>query len=171
MLAVSAPSPCRPWRGSRRRFTGGVLPLPRYSGRPSKAVRVGHPNMGKSSHPTLIPGGLERIRLRCRDVSSFPSSGPVYGGPSTGTVLASMEYHGTRLQNEKMCRTRFLPSLLAPLVEEEASALPFGETASSVGVEISRRISIESYETNGRFARIGCSKWMISYSTSTCRSP
>jgi len=41
-----------------------------------------------------------------------------------------MEHHDPQLQNEKMCRTHFLPSLLAPLVEEGASALPFGELPS-----------------------------------------
>ncbi len=82
----------------------------------------------KPMHLTLIPGGLERIRLPCRDVSSSPSSGPVYGGPSTGSILPPVECYKTRRQWSKQCRTRFLPSLLAPLVEEAASALPNGES-------------------------------------------
>jgi len=60
----------------------------------------------------LIPGGLKRIRLPCRDVSSPPSSGPVYGGPCIGSVLAPIHSHAIRFHDSKLVRTRFPPSLL-----------------------------------------------------------
>ena len=66
-----------------------------------------------SAHSTLIPGGLERARLRCRDAPSSPSSGPVYGGPYIGSGLAPMHYSMQRFLGQKRLRTRFLPGLLA----------------------------------------------------------
>jgi len=48
------------------------------------------PKPGWSAHSSLIPGGLRRARLRCRDVPSSPSLGPVYGGPCRASVLAAL---------------------------------------------------------------------------------
>ncbi|PSQ57721.1 MAG: hypothetical protein BRD23_08255, partial [Halobacteriales archaeon SW_9_67_25] len=70
------------------------------------------PKAGWSAHSSLIPGGLERARLLCRDVPSSPSSGPVYGGPYIGSVLALMQYHVLQSSGAKVLRTRFLPGLL-----------------------------------------------------------
>ena len=71
------------------------------------------PEPGWSGHSTSVPGGLERARVRCRDVPSSPSSGPVYGGPYVGSVLAPMYYHVLLSHGAKTLRTRFLPGLLA----------------------------------------------------------
>jgi len=76
----------------------------------------GGPSRGqgpKPSHPTSILGGLGRTRLRCRDVPSSPSSGPVYSGPSIGSILAPMYYYVVRYHGQKVVRTRFLAGVLA----------------------------------------------------------
>jgi hypothetical protein len=70
------------------------------------------PEAGWSAHSTLIPGGLKWVRLRRRDVPSPPSSGPVYGGPCIGSILAPMHHHVIRSHGAKLLRMRFLPSLL-----------------------------------------------------------
>jgi hypothetical protein len=47
------------------------------------------PETGGSAHSSLLPAGLERIRLPCKDTFSPPGSGPLYGGPCIGSVFAS----------------------------------------------------------------------------------
>jgi hypothetical protein len=113
--------------GTQRGFLCGV---------PSRGQRP------KPSQPTLIPGGLERVRLRCRDVPSSPGSGPVYGGPCIGSVLAPIQYHARQFLGRKVFRTRFLTSRLAALVEAGASALPVGEPPRGQVVRDARRLVI-----------------------------
>lgn len=74
----------------RRRLTGGVfVPASLLRTASEDVCGTDIPETGSSAHSTLILGGLGRARLRCRDVSSAPSSGPAYGGPCESSVLAA----------------------------------------------------------------------------------
>mgnify|MGYP007101475875 FL=1 len=84
------------------------------------------PQRGWSAHSTLISGGSAGT-FAVQGRALAPSSGPVYSGPSTGSVLAPVECHKLCPKWSKNCQTRVLLSLLAPLGEEGASALPNSE--------------------------------------------
>ena len=98
--------------GSRAGFCPG-LATPDGLQRPSGTDA---PEAGWSAHPTLILGGLEWARLRCRDAPSSPSSGPVYDGPCKASVLATLHYHDSRPLHPKALRNRGQPTKIGGYV-------------------------------------------------------
>ena len=108
--------PSRPPAGrgvdARRQFTGGVfVPASLLHTAFKGGCGTKAPETGCSAHSALIPGGLEQAHLRCRGVPSSPSSGPVYGGPCIGSILAPMHCHVIHSHGRKVLRTRFLLGL------------------------------------------------------------
>ena len=124
-----------------------------------KADREGRPKTGWSSHPTSIPGGLGRIRLRCRDVSSPPSSGPVYGVRKTAGLARTPERR--RRSGDGPCKAFGLATLhdhnsgpLHPKASRNRGSQPMSAVAPRIGSSPPFRFG-QSSEAQERGFRLG----------------